>query len=192
MAGDDMKRPDGGREKRKDYTPYHLIRAAKKGKPMILINVMTRALRMALNCRKYRAANHEKIQECERKSRAAHPERYRESSLKWAKANPEKVREYKRKRRARKLGSAEHFDAAQWKIIKAFYGNQCAKCHRSETELTALGLHLVPDHVRALADGGSNDIGNIQPLCHCRKKGSTGGCNNRKRAKYEDHRPRFE
>ena len=106
---------------------------------------------------------------------------------KWNAANPEKIRQYARKRRAHKLGSAEHFDTYQWGIVKAFYGNQCVRCHRSEVDLTVLGLKLVPDHVKALADGGTNDASNIQPLCH-----GTGGCNNRKHKKYADYRKRFE
>jgi hypothetical protein len=51
---------------------------------------------------------------------------------------------------------------------------------------------LVPDHVKAIADGGSNYISNIQPLCHSNKAGAIGGCNNAKGAKHIDYRRPYE
>jgi len=110
----------------------------------------------------------------------------------WRLANPEKKRAACRKRRAMKRGLTEHFDAYQWEIVKAFYGNQCIKCHRGEEELVSLGLHLVPDHVIPLSKGGTDDIGNIQPLCHGRLKGSVGGCNSHKHNKTEDFRIKIQ
>lgn len=45
----------------------------------------------------------------------------------------------------------------QWTTLCALYGNRCACCGSPE--------RLTPDHIIALARGGSNRIANIQPLC---------------------------
>jgi len=40
------------------------------------------------------------------------------------------------------------------------------KTGRTEKEIIAAGLKLVPDHVKALVNGGTNTIDNLQPLCN--------------------------
>ena len=97
----------------------------------------------------------------------------------WIKANPEKVRANNHRRRARVEGVGGSFTAEQFKAL----GNICLCCKRGDIELSRVGLMLVPDHVLPIVLGGSNDISNIQPLCH-----GKGGCNNRKHAKYIDYR----
>jgi 5-methylcytosine-specific restriction endonuclease McrA len=62
-------------------------------------------------------------------------------------------------------------------------GDVCLCCGLSRLELVALNRVLVSDHVIPIAHGGSNDISNIQPLCHGR-----GGCNNHKGVKHTDYR----
>jgi 5-methylcytosine-specific restriction endonuclease McrA len=109
----------------------------------------------------------------------AHPERTREINRVWAQANPEKVRAKARIRRARKAGAGGFFTPEQFKAL----GDCCLSCKRTGAELAAVGLMLVPDHVIPLSKGGSNDISNIQPLCH-----GIGGCNNHKSAKHVDYR----
>jgi hypothetical protein len=62
-------------------------------------------------------------------------------------------------------------------------------CGRTEQELKARGLVLVPDHVIPLGEG-SNSIENIQPLCHSLQKGRWfEGCNNQKGTNCTDYRP---
>ena len=163
--------------------------------------------------RKWRANNPERTRELARKNRrtrrqkdneyqnrwnALHPQKARDRAKKWNKENPEKVRArtkrwrkenpekakaQRHKRRAFALGSEGTFTAQEWDALKVATGSKCLCCHRTEEELLSTGLKLVPDHVVALVNGGSNDISNIQPLCHGR-----GGCNNRKSTKTEDYR----
>jgi len=57
---------------------------------------------------------------------------------------------------------------------------------KTESALKLLGRILVPDHIRALSRGGDDSIFNIQVLCHSRKRGVTGGCNERKGARFYD------
>ena len=112
----------------------------------------------------------------------AHPEYYQQ----YRKLHPDKGKANTHNRRARKRGNGGTFTAAQWVALQVLHGCRCLCCGRDERVLQLLGLKLVPDHVRPLVKGGSNDIGNIQPLCHGR-----GGCNLHKSTKHIDYRPGF-
>jgi hypothetical protein len=111
----------------------------------------------------------------------------RRQAAHWNAAHPEQrkaqQRKDSRKRKAHKRNASGTFTEQEFNILKTFYGNKCLCCLRPERLLNALGIQIVPDHVVALAKGGTNDIGNIQPLCH-----GKGGCNNRKGVKHEDYR----
>jgi len=131
----------------------------------------------------WKKSNPKKARAAEKKWRDDHPESVRESRTKWQVNNPEKIREVKRRRRAREFGSDEHFTSEQWLKLKSFYGNRCLCCGREEIQLLRSGLMLVPDHVVALASGGSNNISNIQPLCQGPR-----GCNNIKSSRTKDYR----
>jgi len=132
--------------------------------------------------REHRAAHLQEIRKRQRERYAANPESYRTASRNWRHANPEKVREHKHKRRALLRGGGESWTAIQWETLKRQLGHRCVGCWKTETELAALGLKLVPDHIVPLAKGGMNDICNIQPLCN-----GKGGCNSRKGPKYVDY-----
>ena len=90
-------------------------------------------------------------------------------SKKRAESNPEKVRRARandsRKRRASRHASAGRFTAEEFRALCEGYGNRCLACGDTEASLEA-------DHVVPLTRGGSDDIGNIQPLC--------GSCNRKK------------
>jgi hypothetical protein len=101
----------------------------------------------------------------------------------WDKANPVKRAINESKRRAHKRGNSEAFTYVEWVKLKTQYENRCLCCGRDEATLLCLGLQLVPDHVQALSESGSNSINNIQPLCH-----GKGGCNNKKHSKNIDYR----
>ena len=66
------------------------------------------------------------------------------------------------------------FSDAKKAKIRRKYNNRCAQCGNG-------GQRLTIDHVVPLADGGSNDISNLQLLC--------GPCNQRKGSK---HSTRFQ
>jgi 5-methylcytosine-specific restriction endonuclease McrA len=89
-------------------------------------------------------------------------------SKKWAEDNPEKVRQAKanngRKRRAARHASPGSFTAEEFEALCDAYGNKCLACGDTEAVLEA-------DHIVPLTRSGTDDIGNIQPLCgSCNRK----------------------
>ena len=102
-------------------------------------------------------------------------ERDRENHRIWDQNNPDKVIAKAHRRRVRKRESIGNFTAQEWADLKAKYNFRCLCCGRTEPEIT-----LTADHVVPLVEGGTNDIGNIQPLC--------GSCNSRKHTKTIDYR----
>ncbi len=77
--------------------------------------------------------------------------------------------------RAKKRGLPGRLTLEDWLALCAFYQQRCLGCG-------AVDLPLTADHVVAMARGGSNDIGNIQPLCVA--------CNYHKSFNFADYRPR--
>jgi 5-methylcytosine-specific restriction endonuclease McrA len=98
-------------------------------------------------------------------------------SRKWAEGNAEKVKVAKannrRRRRATKNASNGHFTAEEFDALCSDYGYACLCCGATDRRLEA-------DHVVPLTKGGSDSIGNIQPLC--------GECNRRKFTEIIDFR----
>jgi 5-methylcytosine-specific restriction endonuclease McrA len=88
---------------------------------------------------------------------------------------PEKVTEKNHKRRFLKLASGGTVTSKEWRSLKEFYGYSCLCCKRREPD-----IKLELDHVNPLAQGGSNTIDNIQPLCV--------SCNRKKGTKHIDYR----
>jgi 5-methylcytosine-specific restriction endonuclease McrA len=111
-----------------------------------------------------------------RRWRKNHPLKALAATRKWFAKNPGKYSQHNSLRRARILKSNGHYTVAEWRELKAKYDYTCLRCHKREPE-----IKLTPDHVKALADGGSNSIDNIQPLCL--------SCNSSKGAKHIDYRP---
>lgn len=99
----------------------------------------------------------------------------------WKRKNGSAIRN---RRRARELAGGK-YTPTEWRDLLRRYGHRCLCCGLGELQIKSLRRKLVPDHVIPLANGGSNDISNLQPLCHGR-----GGCNNRKGTKPIDYRPR--
>ena len=94
-------------------------------------------------------------------------------SKRWRERNRDKAREHKRRSRARIRGAGGTYTEAEWQALVEQYDSRCLCCG-------AVG-DLTRDHVVPLVKGGSNDIGNIQPLCR--------PCNSRKGTKTVDYRP---
>ena len=63
----------------------------------------------------------------------------------------------------------------EWETLKAQYNWTCPSCKETEPFLNQKYKHLTKDHIIAISMGGSDNIENIQPLCH--------RCNSRKQAK---------
>ena len=133
--------------------------------------------------KRYRHKYPEKIHAAIQRHRKKYPEQHRAHNRKSQTLHPEAHRVTNRiamhKRRARKRGSEGTFTAAQFNAL----GDVCLCCGLTRIDLANLNRILVPDHVIPIAHGGSNDISNIQPLCH-----GVNGCNNHKGTKHTDYR----
>jgi hypothetical protein len=133
------------------------------------------------------------------------PSRIRKKRL-WQRRNKDKVRKYqlrwKRKhprkhkanivkgrhiRRARLAKAKGSFTLSQFRTLCKSYQYSCIRCGRNERQLKRLRLVLSPDHIKPIAIGGSNDIKNIQPLCHT-LSGGKNSCNQKKKTKHIDYR----
>lgn len=143
---------------------------------------------MRENRRKYREARREELAEKERERREADPERYNRMIRERLAANPDKKRGWARKdyaahadgykrrsreRRVRKVNATGHHTEVEWQALCSYYMDQCLSCGDVPDKLTR-------DHVVPLIKGGSDDIGNIQPLCR--------SCNDSKGTKTIDYR----
>jgi 5-methylcytosine-specific restriction endonuclease McrA len=109
------------------------------------------------------------------KSAHANPERHRETTKLWRINNKDKYRHNKIVRYGREKGAEGKYSLKQWYSVLSYYtpNGECLACGKVSK------LHR--DHVVPLVKGGTNYIGNIQPLCR--------DCNSRKRDKTIDYRP---
>ena len=114
------------------------------------------------NSRKWYKKNPEKYKEASQKWQTANPGLATERTRKWRKDNPEKLRENARifthRRRSAKINAYGSFTSDELKAKFSECGNKCQHCGTSDKKLTV-------DHIVPLTKGGSNYIGNIQPLC---------------------------
>lgn len=110
-------------------------------------------------------------------AKPAYRDRVKKAASEWQKANPDRAKAKKsawaktekgvlgnkskiHRRRARKLNAGGSFTRTEFKALCTATGNRCLCCGQ------AVGLaKLTADHIVALANGGHNGIGNIQPLC---------------------------
>lgn len=109
-------------------------------------------------------AQSEEYQANLKRRKAEHPERFRNYAL-----------IHTSRRRARKRSAGGKYSKQEWEALKAQYNYTCLRCYRQEP-----AIKLSPDHVIPLSRGGTNDIGNIQPLCRT--------CNEKKYATTIDYR----
>jgi 5-methylcytosine-specific restriction endonuclease McrA len=108
----------------------------------------------------YYRANAERASQQARERRLADPARNKARCAAWGKANPGKKRALDLRRRRRIEFNGGHYTGVEWAALKARYDYRCLMCGRSEPE-----IKLTFDHVVPVALGGTNDIGNGQPLC---------------------------
>lgn len=99
----------------------------------------------------------------------ANAERLREKSRKWHRENPEKAREQVHRRLARIKQVGGSHTAQDLKAIFEAQKGKCAYCKTNLRKLPQRQVHL--DHIKSIADGGSNDRGNLQFTCRrCNQK----------------------
>jgi 5-methylcytosine-specific restriction endonuclease McrA len=103
--------------------------------------------------------------------RDANRELHNERSRRWQRENPEKSNMISRLKKQRKR-AAGILTAADWALVLEIYGSACLKCGKPEVTI---------DHIVPVVDGGTNLIGNVQPLC--------GSCNSSKGPTFADYRP---
>ena len=133
------------------------------------------------------AAYHESRREKKREYREAHREEIAAYAQKWQKehraelavkfrasqkAHAAEYRAYYHNRRAREQQAGGTYTVTEWRALCDWFGNLCLRCG-------AIG-ELSVDHVVPLSKGGSNAIGNLQPLCK--------PCNSMKHTKTIDYR----
>jgi 5-methylcytosine-specific restriction endonuclease McrA len=135
-----------------------------------------------------RQRNGEKIRNQRRRRYALSPEKHSERARIYRVTRRHWLRQYARKyyrqnrdywkaknhqRKALLKGGGE-YSPTEWRRLCDWFGGICLACgERSE---------LTVDHVIPISKGGSNTIDNLQPLC--------GTCNNTKKTKTIDYRPR--
>lgn len=78
--------------------------------------------------------------------------------------------------KASKINALGSHTFDEWLALKLMYKNMCLCCKKQEPE-----IKLSEDHIMPLSMGGTDDIGNIQPLCV--------SCNTRKHAKIISYLP---
>lgn len=120
--------------------------------------------------KKYYRENKEKFKEQSETWAQKNKDKVKEKHKRFAKKHPEKMRAKRHKRRARKKGNGGSFTAEQLMELRKKSEGICIGFKR---ELHFVGVDkLEIDHEIALANGGSNNIENIQLLCkscNCRK-----------------------
>lgn len=119
---------------------------------------------------RWAAENAERKRETDAEWRAENAEGQKEYWSEWAKTHPENVAAKAHKRRARKLGSAEHFTPDDVRNICSIQGNACAYCWTPFTPKTKATDHFIPLAGKGIV--GSNGPENIVMACQA--------CNQRK------------
>jgi 5-methylcytosine-specific restriction endonuclease McrA len=111
--------------------------------------------------RAWREANPEILRAQRAAWRNANRERHIENARRWAQENREQYNEnmtraaHKRRARLESIGGS--YTQEEWIEVLVRFDNLCAKCARPSK--------LEVDHIIPISKGGSNYIGNIQPLC---------------------------
>ena len=107
-----------------------------------------------------------------RRWRAKNPEENRRRANAWAKENHAYVLHNASVQNAKRKGAKGNHVLAEWEALKKKCNYTCQICGCKEPE-----IKLTKDHIIPISKGGTNDIGNIQPLCkscNCRKREFTG------------------
>lgn len=118
--------------------------------------------------RAYREKNLDTLKEAAKLRYRKNPQIIIERSALWAKANPLAKRVQTIRRRARLRAADGRHTAAELQTLMQRQRNKCASCKDPLKD----GFDV--DHIVPLSKGGSNDILNIQLLCHScnRSKGA--------------------
>lgn len=108
--------------------------------------------------RQWRKNNPERVLEIVHKYRTTHAAEYKAYRAAYTKAHTPHRNVLQHNYRAQHVGAQGTHTVQEWEDLKAKYGGRCLFCGRTNRPLTK-------DHVIPFQNGGTNDIGNIQPLC---------------------------
>lgn len=108
--------------------------------------------------RRYRKENSEKLRVMGQSYYRRNKARLNEVARQWRRNNPEHHRQLWHAYRARRKNAPGAHTLAEWRKLRRWFGNVCVCCGAHE--------NLTVDHVVPLSKGGSNDVSNLQPLCH--------------------------
>lgn len=169
------------REKRRRYA--HHWRAKNPERARELLRQTRGRHRDKYNARSRERLRSDALLRSKRKAAAsrwyqAHKDHHREYCRRWFRGyygtaqGKAKTKARYHNRRARQKAAGGEFTAAEFLALCEQYGNRCLRCG-AEGNLTA-------DHVIPIVRGGSNEIGNIQPLCR--------PCNSAKSTRTTDYR----
>lgn len=175
------ERPEQKREKNLRFKASHVEKNRQNARDWYAAN-RKRANEAA---RQYYADHREEKRDYDEKYKARQdPETLRGKKRAYYQQNRERILEQRRELRKRDPGTANrgsrmrrtrkraialllgHHTEQQWQDKLAYFGGCCAFCDTTE--------NITRDHIVPLAKGGSDLIGNIQPLCY--------SCNARKSA----------
>lgn len=118
---------------------------------------------------KQRERHHEKYHKRHKAYRLTKQQYLKRWMRQYRLANPDLFALYKSERKARQLSAARNdLTLAQWREIKAHYGNRCVYCDRTSPRLTM-------DHIIPLSKGGTHTASNVVPACStCNSQKFTG------------------
>ena len=112
---------------------------------------------------KSKTKHREKRRQEGRKYYADHKEEMKVKLLAWRRRNKAKTVQQVLNRYYKTKGNGGTHTLEEWNKLKKRYLYRCAICKKKKK--------LTRDHITPISKGGTNDIGNIQPLCRpCNSK----------------------
>lgn len=162
--------PEANRARAKAWRDAHPERARARAQQYYLDNKESHIERAAA----WAKNNPDRRRAVSRKWKIVHRDAVAQSARQARAKRPHVYLAHVHRARARRAGVSGAFTAQEWLAVCEQHGNRCAACGAQR--------RLTIDHIIPIAQGGSNDISNIQPLC--------AACNRKKSNKTIDYRAR--